>query len=185
MRRHKNCANFKVTMSIFLTIVLVVFGALVLLIAASYNKLTRLKDKADEAWAELDAKLQKRHRLVLSLADIAGAYLRREEGFSQKITAARAQSLQAETMSQKARAENSLSAALKEIFTAGQNQPQLTSDRNFLSLKRELLDLEKEIQATARSFNARVHDFNESRRGPLLSLIAQIFNFKPREFFEA
>ncbi len=157
--------------------------AIVLLwIIFSYNGLVRVRNRAQEAWSDIDVQLKRRYDLIPNLVESVKGYMAHEAGVFEKVTQARSQAMQA-TGAAKAGAENALSGALKSLFAVAENYPQLKANENFLSLQSELTDTEDKIQAARRFYNGMVRDLNTKIQVFPTNLFASIFGFKPMEFF--
>src|SRR3990167_2669798 len=160
-------------------IALVVFWAVF-----AYNRFVTLINRAKEAWADIDVQLKRRYDLIPNLVEAEKGYAAREREEFENETKARAQSMQAGTPGAKAQAENMLSSALKSLFAVAEAYPDLKANQNFLGLQTELSDTENKIQAARRFYNGNVRDLNTSIETFPSNLIANMFKFEPREFFE-
>ena len=164
------------------------FGGLVLLVAlygvTSYNGFVGLKHKIEEAEATMDVYLKKRSELIPNLVETVKGYASHEKETFQNVTEARTKAMQAESPQEKAQAENFLSETLKSLFAVSENYPDLKANENFLELQRELTDTENKIQASRRFYNGNVRDYNTKIETVPTNIIASIFNFATREFFE-
>lgn len=165
-------------------IVLIVIILLVVWIIALYNRFIRLRTRSDEAWADIDVQLKRRYDLIPNLIDTVKGYASHERETLSKVTEARTKAMGAETVEEHAEAENMLSGALKTLFAVSENYPELKANENFLELQRELTDTENKIQASRRFYNTNVRDLNIAVESFPSNVIANIFNFGKREFFE-
>jgi len=147
-----------------------------------YNGLVRLRNRAQEAWSDIDVQLKRRYDLVPNLVESVKGYMKHEAGVFENVTKARSQAMQA-TGAAKAGAENQLSGALKSLFAVAENYPQLKANENFLNLQNALTDTEDKIQAARRFYNGMVRDLNTKIQMFPSSVVANMFNFKPMEFF--
>ena len=147
-----------------------------------YNGLVRLRNRAQEAWSDIDVQLKRRYDLVPNLVESVKGYMKHEAGVFENVTKARSQAMQA-TGAAKAGAENQLSGALKSLFAVAENYPQLKANENFLNLQNQLTDTEDKIQAARRFYNGMVRDLNTKIQMFPSSVVANMFNFKPMEFF--
>jgi len=150
-----------------------------------YNVLIKLKNRVEEAWSDIEVQLKRRYNLIPNLVETVKGYAAHEKEVFEKVTQARSQAMQAQTLHEKAQAENMLSQTLKSLFALSENYPDLKANQNFLELQRELIDTEDKIQAARRFYNGNVRDFNTKIESFPSNLVAKIFNFKKREFFEA
>lgn len=164
---------------------LIIIGAVVLVAGVfMYNQLVTLKNRTDESWSDIDVQLKRRYDLIPNLINTVKGYAAHESTVLQKVTEARSQAMQAGTAGGRAEAENMLSEALKSLFAVSENYPDLKANANFLELQRELSDTENKIQAARRFYNANVRDFNTKIESFPSNLIAGMFTFGKREFFE-
>lgn len=165
---------------ILLIIVVVLGGAFVVF----YNRFVKLKNRTEEAWSDISVQLKRRYDLIPNLVNTVKGYASHEAGTLQKVTDARTKAMNAESVADKAEAENMLTGALKSIFALAENYPDLKANTNFLELQRELSDTENKIQASRRFYNANVRDLNTAVETFPSNIIAGIFNFAKRDFFE-
>jgi len=171
-------------MAIILWIVLVVVAAVVLWIVSTFNGLVVLKNRAKEAWADIDVQLKRRYDLIPNLVETVKGYAAHEKEIFEKVTQARASAMSAQGAKEKAGAENMLSDTLKSLFAVAENYPDLKASTNFLELQRELTDTEDKIQAARRFYNTNVRDLSIKIESFPANLIASSFGFKQMELFE-
>lgn len=165
----------------------IIVGAGILLVlwgVAAYNGLIRFKNRAEEAWSDIDVQLKRRYDLIPNLVSTVKGYAAHESGVFQKVTEARSKAMQAGTVGEHAEAENMLSGALKSLFAVSEAYPDLKANTNFLELQRELSDTENKIQASRRFYNGNVMELNTKIETVPTNIIANMFNFSKREFFE-
>ena len=148
----------------------------------SFNGLVRRRNRAKEAWADIDVQLKRRYDLIPNLVESVKGYMAHESGVFEKVTEARTRAMGA-TGSAKAGAEDMLSGALKSLFAVAENYPQLKANENFLNLQNELTDTEDKIQAARRFYNGNVRDLNTAIQTFPTNLIAGVFGFTAMEFF--
>jgi len=165
-------------------IILGVVVIVALWIAASYNGLVALKNRAQEAWSDIDVQLKRRHDLIPNLVATVKGYATHEQQLFEKVTQARASAINAKGVQQKADAENMLSGALKSLFAVSEAYPDLKASVNFLELQRELSDTENKVQAARRFYNTNVRDLNIKIESFPDNVIANLFSFKKMELFE-
>jgi len=154
---------------------------------AAYNGFIRLRNRTDEAWSDIDVQLKRRYDLIPNLVNTVKGYAAHETGVFEKVTQARANALNAESTGdpkQMAQTENMLSGALKSLFAVAEAYPDLKANTNFLELQRELSDTENKIQAARRFYNGNVRDLNIKIESFPSNIIARIFKFIKKEFFE-
>ena len=162
----------------------IVVVVLVIAFIAIYNGLVRLRVQADNAWADIDVQLKRRYDLVPNLVETVKGYAGHERGTLEAVVQARNSAMSAQGPAQKAEAENMLSGALRQLFALSEAYPQLRAVESFNSLQATLAQLEDTIQNARRYYNAVVRDFNTKIAQFPSNIVAGMFNFKPREFFE-
>lgn len=165
-------------------IVLGLLAVLVLWAIVAYNGFVRMVMRAKEAWADIDVQLKRRYDLIPNLIESVKGYVTHEKDTLEKVTAARTAAMDAGGVEAKAQAENMLTGALKSLFAVAESYPDLKANTNFLELQRELSDTENKIQAARRFYNTNVRDLNTAIESFPGNIIAGIFRFEPREFFE-
>ena len=165
-------------------LILIVIIAIIFWLIAVYNGLIKSKNRTDEAWADIDVQLKRRYDLIPNLVETVKAYAAHEKEVFQKVTEARSQAMQAQTLDQKGKAENMLSSTLKSLFAVAENYPDLKASQNFMELQTELSDTENKIQAARRFYNGNVRDFNIKLQVFPTNMIAGMLGFKAREFFQ-
>ena len=164
-------------------ILLIIVGVAVYLIAI-YNKFVSLRAGIDAAWSDIDVQLKRRYNLIPALVETVKGYKDYEAGTLEKVIQARQQGLSANTMDEKAAAANMLSGALGKLFALAEAYPDLKANENFLHLQGELSNLENTIQNARRYYNAIVRDYNAKLESFPDLIVAQKFDFKPRNYFE-
>ncbi len=166
-------------------IVLIIVGLVVLWAIFIYNRLIVLRNRAKEAWADIDVQLKRRYDLIPNLVEIVKGYAAHEREIFERVTRARAAAMGAQTVKEKGEAENMLSSTLKSLFAVAENYPDLKASTNFLELQRDVRDTEDKIQAARRFYNTNVRDLNIKIESFPANMIVGIFNFKAMEFFQA
>jgi len=170
-------------MYILYIIILVVVVILFWLIA-TYNSFVRLRTRADEAWADIDVQLKRRYDLIPNLVNTVKGYATHESTAFEKVTQARAAAMGARTVAEHAKTEALLGQAITGLFGIAEAYPELKANTNFLELQRELSDTENKIQAARRFFNGNVRELNIRVEVFPSTIIAKMFNFSKREFFD-
>lgn len=165
-------------------IALGVVGLAVVYIIVAYNGLVNFRNRVSEAWSDIDVQLKRRYDLIPNLINTVKGYASHESGVFEKVTAARANAMQAGSTKAKAEAENMLSDTLKSLFAVAEAYPDLKANQNFLELQRELSDTENKIQASRRFYNGTVLELNNKIDMFPSNIIAGIFHFTKSEFFE-
>src|ERR1700740_1936614 len=164
--------------------ILVVFVLLVLVRAGMYNSLVQLRVRADSAWSDIDVQLKRRHDLIPNLVETVKGYAAHEKGTFENIAKYRSMAMQATTPEDKAAAENQLTGALKSLFAVAENYPELKASEEFTQLQTSLSQTEDTIQNSRRYYNAVVRDLNTKIQSFPTNLIAGMFGFQLRQFFE-
>lgn len=168
-----------ISWTLIIVVVAVVAWGLVM-----YNSLVRRRNQVDESWSDIEVQLKRRHNLIPNLVQTVKGYAQHERGVFENVTQARAQALGAKTPEQQAKAENQLTSTLKTLFAVAENYPDLKANANFLELQRELSDTEDKIQAARRFYNGNVRDYNTTIQSVPTNVMAGMFGFKKRNFFE-
>ena len=165
----------------------IIIGVLVLLAVllwVLYNSLITLKIRVDEAWSDITIQLKRRLDLIPNLIETVKGYAKHESGVFTAVTEARANALNAQGVKETAAAENQFEGALKSLFAVAEAYPDLKASQNFSELQQELVDTEDKIQASRRFYNGGVRDLNTKIQTFPSNMIAGMFGFKNREFFE-
>ena len=165
-------------------IVLIVIGLVVVAFIAIYNGLVRLKVQCDNAWADIDVQLKRRYDLIPNVVETVKGYAAHEKGTLEGVIAARNQAMSAQGPAEKAGAENVLTGALRQLFALAESYPQLRAVESFTQLQQTLNQIEDTVQNARRYYNAVVRDFNTKIAQFPSNIIAGMFAFKAREFFE-
>jgi LemA protein len=169
-------------------IALIVVGAIVVLLViifiVMYNALVRLRNRIDNAWSQIDVQLKRRYDLIPNLVETVKGYAEHEKGVFESVTQARAAAINAQGPAQQAEAENVLSGALKSLFAVAEAYPDLKANQNFLNLQEELTSTEDRIAYARQFYNDSVLSYNNKIQTLPSSVIAGMFNFEKREYFE-
>ncbi|MDP2821005.1 MAG: LemA family protein [bacterium] len=169
----------------FLTIVIAIAALIILWFVFTYNGLVVFRNRAREAWSDIEVQLQRRYNLIPNLVETVKGYTAHEKDVFEKVSQARASAMGAKNPGEKDKAENILSGTLKTLFAITENYPQLRASENFLGLQRDLTDTEDKIQAARRFYNGLVRDLNNKIESFPNNLIAGILGFQKAEFFGA
>ena len=165
----------------------IVGGILVLVIfmvIGAYNGLVKLKVRVEEAWSDIGVQLKYRLDLIPNLVNAVKGYAKHEEGVFAKVAEARAGLMNAKGAAETAEADNVLQGTLKSLFAVAEAYPELKANQNFMDLQEKLADTEDKIQASRRFYNAGVRDLNTKIDTFPTNIIASMFGFGKREFFE-
>jgi LemA protein len=171
-----------------LTVALICVGALILVvlayIAMAYNRLITLRNRVDNMWAQIDVQLKRRYDLIPNLVETVKGYMKHERGTLTDITKYRAQ-LVSGSVEDKAKANNMLSQSLKSIFAVSENYPDLKANENYKMLQDELAGTENKISYVRTAYNDAVLDLSNSIQMFPSNIIAGMFGFKPKPYFDA
>lgn len=167
-----------------LIIIIAVIVLVAILIVSLYNKLVTLRNLADEAWSNVDVFLTKRHELIPQLVNTVKGYADHEKSLLETITALRSQAIAANTPGKQLAVEDQLTKALGEIKISMEKYPELKANENFLALQRQLSQMETEIERSRRYFNGCVRNLNNAVETFPNNLIAGMFGFTRKKFYE-
>jgi LemA protein len=168
-------------------ILIVVVVAIAIFVVAIYNGLVQRRLRVDEAFAQIDVQLKRRHDLIPNLVNAVKGYMGFEQSVLQNVTNARASAVAAGAQgpAQQAAAENALTASLRSLFAVVENYPDLKANQNVLALQEQLTTTENQIGFSRQHYNATVLDYNTSIATFPNALIAGPFGFSKRDFFDA
>ena len=163
-------------------------GLLVLVVAAAvigiYNRLVTLRNRVDNAWSQIDVQLRRRYDLIPNLVETVKAYAAHEREAFEAVTAARTAAMGAQTVAEHSEAENMLTGTLKSLFAVAENYPELKANQNFMMLQEELSGTESKIAYARQFYNDSVMTYNTSTQTFPANVIAGMFRFTAREYFE-
>jgi len=165
-------------------IVLAVIVVLVSWVIAIYNGLVSMRQRVNQAFADIDVQLRQRHDLVPNLVETVKGYAAHERGTLEEVVKARNAAVAAQGTPQQAAAENMLSGALRQLFALAEAYPDLKANANFQQLQAELTDIENKIAAARRFFNNAVQEYNSGIQRFPAALFASAFGFAPKDFFD-
>lgn len=168
------------TAVILLGLILVV----VLMLVSLYNRLIRLRNIREQAFADIDVQLKQRHDMIPQLVDTVKGYMVHERGVLTEITEARANAMRATSINDKIAAENRLTTALDGLKVSVEAYPDLKANQNFMDLQNEIADVENKIAAARRFFNSATKELNVAIEVFPSNIIASMFNFKREPMFE-
>jgi LemA protein len=169
---------------IVVVLILIIPVLLIFFVIGLYNALIRLRNQVDNAWSQIDVQLKRRHDLIPNLVETAKGYMKHERGTFEAITQARSQAMGAKTVSEASKAEGALGEALSKFMLVVENYPDLKANQNFLSLQEELTGTENRIAFARQNYNDQVLSFNNKIQMFPSNIVAGIFNFVKRDFFE-
>jgi LemA protein len=166
-------------------IVLAILVLLVLYVIVSYNNLVRVRNRTDDAWSQIDVQLRRRYDLIPNLVETVKGYAAHERQTFEAVTQARTQGMNAQGVAAQAQAENMLTGALKSLFAVAEAYPELKANQNFLALQEELTGTEGRISYARQFYNDTVLKLNTKVQTLPTNILAGMFGFKSREYFEA
>jgi LemA protein len=171
-------------MSTSTIIVLAVIVVVVIWAIGVYNSLVSMRQRVNQAFADIDVQLKQRHDLVPNLVETVKGYAAHESGTLEAVVKARNTAMAAQGPAQQAAAENMLTGALRQLFAVAEAYPDLKASANFQQLQAELTDLENKIAASRRFFNNAVQEYNTGIQRFPAALFAASFGFAPKNFFD-
>ena len=166
-------------------IALIVVVLLIIWIIAIYNGLVSAKLKVENAWSQIDVQLQRRFDLIPNFVETVKGYMTHESETFEKITNLRTSWANSSSVGEKAKLDNELSGALKTIMAVSENYPDLKASTNFSELSEELRNTENKISFSRQFYNDSVTMYNTKLEVFPSNIIANMFNFKSKELFEA
>jgi LemA protein len=169
---------------IILLFFLAIIVLFILMAVSLYNRLVKLRNIREQAFADVDVQLKQRHDLIPQLVDSVKGYMGHERGVLTDITEARTNAMKATTINEKIEAENKLSTALEGLKVSVEAYPDLKASQNFMELQNEIADIENKIAAARRFFNSATKELNVATEMFPSNLIATLFNFKREPMFE-
>ena len=149
-----------------------------------YNGLVSMRQRVNQAFADIDVQLKQRHDLVPNLVETVKGYAAHERGTLDEVVKARNAAMTAQGPAQQAAAENMLSGALRQLFALSESYPDLKASANFQQLQAQLTDLENKIAAARRFFNNAVQEYNSGIQRFPANMFASSFGFAPKDFFD-
>ena len=167
--------------AIVVVVLLVLLGLGLVLV---YNRLVRSRNRSENAWAQVDVQLKRRADLIPNLVESVKGYAAHEQGTFEEVTRARTAAQQAQGVAEQAEAENVLTAAIGRLFAVAEAYPQLRASENFQQLQAQLGETEQKIAVSRQVYNDTVLTYNNATQTVPTNIIAGMFNFEPRTFFE-
>lgn len=164
---------------------IMIYGILILafFIIIIYNRLVRLKNLTAEGWSGIDVQLKQRADLIPNLVATVKGYMAHESGVLEKVTELRTQALASGNIEERAKNEDMLTNALKQLFAVSENYPDLKASQNFIELQNALTNIENQIQLARRYYNGTVRNLNISVQSFPSNIVAKTFGFNQADFF--
>jgi LemA protein len=171
-----------------MTIAIIVIVALVLLVGLTlvllYNKLVRLRNRTENAWAQVDVQLRRRYDLIPNLVETVKGYASHERATFEEVTKARTAAQQASSVEEQAKAENMLTAALGRLFAVAEDYPELRATENFQQLQSQLEETETKIAVSRQVYNDAVLTYDTALETVPTNIVAGMFSFAEKPYFE-
>jgi LemA protein len=165
----------------------IVVGVVVLLLLVgvwTFNRLVSLRNRVDNGWSQIDVQLRRRYDLIPNLVESVKGYAAHEREVFEDVTNARARAMDASSVPDQAQAENQISRGMRQLLAVAENYPQLKANQNFLALQEELTATESKIAYARQFYNDEVMRLNTLIGSFPSNVIAGMFGFRPREFFD-
>jgi LemA protein len=170
------------TIVIIVIVAFALFVALVLVLL--YNRLVRLRNRSENAWAQVDVQLRRRYDLIPNLVETVRGYASHERATFDEVTQARTRAQEARTVEDQAEAENALTAAIGRLFAVAEAYPELRATENFQQLQSQLEDTEQKIAVARQVYNDTVLTYDTALESVPTNMVAGLFGFRPRAYFE-
>jgi LemA protein len=167
-----------------LIVVLAIVLLLALIVVALYNRLVRLRNRAENAWAQVDVQLRRRYDLIPNLVETVKGYASHERATFDEVTKARTAAQQAQTVQEQAQAENLLTQAIGRLFAVAEAYPQLRATENFQQLQAQLEETESKIAVSRQVYNDAVLTYDTALETVPTNVVGNVLNFEEREYFE-
>jgi LemA protein len=167
-----------------IVVIAVVLVLVLLVLVGMFNKLVRLRNRAENAWAQVDVQLRKRYDLIPNLVETVKGYAAHERQTFEEVTRARTAAQRAQGVAEQAQAENMLTAAIGRLFAVAEAYPQLRATENFQQLQASLSEVEQQIAIARQVYNDTVLSYDNALETVPTNVVAGLFNFRPREYFQ-
>ena len=165
--------------------ILIIFGAALIVAGVIlYNRLVRARNRVDTAWSDIDVQLQRRHDLIPNLVKAVDQYAKYERATLEAVTELRAEAKQVTDVEELGRIEEELSSGLQRLIAVAEDYPDLKANENFLKLQAELVETENYLQFARRYYNGSVRDYNTMTETVPSNIVASLFGFDVRKFFQ-
>src|SRR5512132_1374336 len=169
---------------IWLIVLIVIAVVLIGIVIALYNRLVRLRNRAENAWAQVDVQLRRRYDLIPNLVETVKGYASHERATFEEVTRARTAAQQAQTVQEQAQAENLLTQAIGRLFAVAEAYPQLRATENFQQLQAQLEETESKIAVSRQVYNDAVLTYDTALETVPTNIVGNLLNFEEREYFE-
>lgn len=169
---------------IALLVVLAILAVVAIWAVAMYNSLVRFRNEIDNSWAQIDVQLKRRSDLIPNLVETVKGYASHESETLERVIQARNMAVSAKSIGERVESENILSGALKSLFAVSEQYPDLKANQNFMALQEEITSTENKVAFARQFYNDRVLAYNNQRQTFPSNIVAGMFNFDSRPFFE-
>jgi LemA protein len=169
---------------LWLWIVIAIVVVLGLIVVAIYNRLVRLRNRAENAWAQVDVQLRRRYDLIPNLVEAVKGYASHERATFEEVTKARTAAQQAQTVEEQGKAENLLTQAIGRLFAVAEAYPELRATENFQQLQGQLEETETKIAVSRQVYNDAVLTYDTALETVPTNVVGNLFSFEAREYFE-
>jgi LemA protein len=169
---------------VWLWISIAIFVLLALFVVVVYNRLVRLRNRTENAWAQVDVQLRRRYDLIPNLVETVKGYASHERGTFEEVTKARTAAQQAQGVQEQAQAENMLTQAIGRLFAVAEQYPELRATENFQQLQAQLADTEQKIAISRQVYNDAVLTYDTALESVPTNVVAGVFNFEQKQYFE-
>jgi LemA protein len=167
-----------------MTAIIAVLLAVAIVGVVLYNRLIRARNRVSTAWSDIDVQLQRRHDLVPRLVKAVDQYAQYERATLEAVTELRAEAMQQADVRARGKVEEQLSVGIERLIALAESYPDLKANENFLNLQNELVETENYLQFARRYYNGSVRDYNTMAETVPNNIVAGIFSFEPRDFFQ-
>ena len=169
---------------LWVIVLIVILVVLVGIVVAIYNRLVRLRNRCENAWAQVDVQLRRRYDLIPNLVEAVKGYAAHERRTFEEVTKARTAAQQAQGVQEQAQAENLLTQAIGRLFAVAEAYPELRATENFQQLQAQLAETEGKIAIARQVYNDAVLTYDNALETVPTNIVAGVFSFEPREYFE-
>jgi LemA protein len=169
---------------LWIWISIAIFAVLALVVVGVYNKLVRLRNRTENAWAQVDVQLRRRYDLIPNLVETVKGYASHERTTFEEVTKARTAAQEARTVPEQAQAENMLTQAIGRLFAVAEQYPELRATENFQQLQAQLADTEQKIAVSRQVYNDAVLTYDTALETVPTNVVAGMFNFEEKQYFE-
>ena len=169
---------------LWVVVIVVIVVVLALIVVVLYNRLVRLRNRAENAWAQVDVQLRRRYDLIPNLVETVKGYASHERATFEEVTKARTAAQQAQTVGEQAEAENLLTQAIGRLFAVAEAYPELRATENFQQLQAQLEETESKIAISRQVYNDAVLTYDNTLETVPTNAVGSAFSFRPREYFE-